>query len=205
MAWYLPKRIWWRDKMRRDKVDPTEEDIQWYYTSAHSELGIKSNLGSVLERAKLGIDGGRGVQTDGAMVGRLQAAERYRDIHYRIEQLTAKTRRVLEDAYEERQLPISLRLTFHAAAGIAIRMPLARRAHKAACDKLGVVGLGRLTIPEWLARTVVLGTKTDKAVVEIVRERAVKLLDEAYKAYRLTTPLHHNRHKQTHAVVASED
>ena len=170
---------------RHDRSDPTEEDLEWFFCQAESALGVKSNLGSVLERAKLGIDGGRSVQTDDAMIGRLQATERYRTIYSRIVQVPMRYRRILEVAYEERAVPVSLRLTFDRAAGIAVSMPLARRAYRSAMDK--TASAAKPTIAEWLARSVVLGTKADRAVTEVIRERAVKLLEEAYQAYRRTS------------------
>lgn len=170
---------------RRDRSDPTEEDLEWFFCQAESALGVKSNLGSVLERSKLGIDGGRSVQTDDAMIGRLQSTERYRAIYNRIVQVPMRYRKILESAYEERAVPVSLRLTFDRAAGVATRMPLARRAFRSAMDRS--TSQAKPTLPEWLARSVVLGTKTDRAIVEVIRERAVGLLEEAYQAYRRTT------------------
>jgi hypothetical protein len=169
---------------RRERSDPTVEDIEWFFCQAESELGVKSNLGSVLERVKLGIDSGRSVQTDDAMIGRLQSTERYRAIYNRIVQVPTKYRKVLEVAYEERAVPVSLRLTFDRAAGVAVSMPLARRAYRSAMDKSP--SQAKPTLAEWLARSVVLGTKTDREVVAVIRERATRLLEDAYSAYRRT-------------------
>jgi hypothetical protein len=162
-------------------ADPTVEDLTWYYCHSAAELGVKSNLGAALARLELGIDGGKSVQTDGGMIGRLQSAARYREIHNKLMSIPAKHRKTLELAFEERQIPVSLRLTFDRSAGIAASMPLARRAYKAAMVRSNS---SSLTLPEWLARSVVLGTKDDRAIVEIIRERAERLLNDAYAAYR---------------------
>lgn len=108
--------------LRPDPVTLTE--LEWFFTRAESDLGLRSNF---LTGDTHGGDGGDVL----VEARRLAAVARERVCHAAFRRLRPGTQRTLADAFRPRQWPPQVQEAFGWLAGVVYRLPAAVEAYEA--------------------------------------------------------------------------
>jgi hypothetical protein len=154
-----------------------EEELDWFFTRAESEMGVSSNFAPLAAMALTGIVGSKADPADMLAESRVAAAHAEGQIRRRLDLLPVHLQGVLYTAFEPRGWPKEVLSHFGRGAGIAVRTVAARRAFQRATrkKKLHVDG-----VAAWLAGAI---GRHEHSTVTAVKLEAEGILAPALHAY----------------------
>jgi hypothetical protein len=152
-----------------DPVGPADDELDWFFTEAEPDVGVRSNYMDSLVPAQHRAD------TEEA---RFVAARRYRVVLERLRTIGDPDAGVLEAAYAVRPWPVSLREALGRSTGVAVRLRVAERGMPA--DDAELDRLERQTAERLNEMVEDFGP----AALETLRAKAAAHFRRAYRAYR---------------------
>ncbi len=154
-----------------------EEELDWFFTRAESDMGLRSNFEALMEMASTGLVGTLADPADEAAEDRIEAAHAERVIRRRLQAMPVHQLGVLVAAFEPHPWPSNLHAELGQLTGIVVRLATA---------KVGAAG-GRQPRASHVAAAAVALSETLKSegavALALLRSEAHGLLLGALRAY----------------------
>lgn len=165
--------------------DAVEEELEWFFCCAESEMGLRSSWEPLVAMAHFGVVGTRSDPADVMTDRRIEAARAERIIRERLGAIDPEHVRALMAAYEPRRWPARVAVAFGRLAGIAASSEVTVAAFY---EAQALQRTHAKTPAEWLDEQLAHGGRRAVAEMKLdAQSRWIKAVG-AYRAVRGTGP-----------------